>query len=59
MVSSRGFEQNPDAKEQQADQKGQGRKQRKNAVDALLENRDTEEEENLKETLGNTVSYTA
>jgi flagellar hook-length control protein FliK len=59
MVSSRGFEQNPDAKEQQADQRGQGRKQRKTAVDALLENRDTEEEENLKETLGNTVSYTA
>ncbi len=57
-VASRGFDQNADAGNGQQEQSSRGRRTRKEAVDELLADPDPQEDD-VRETLGNTVSYTA
>lgn len=60
MVSSRGFDQNSDTHDRSDNNHKNGRRVRKSLLsDIDGQDGDVKEEENLKETLGNTVSYTA
>lgn len=60
MVSSRGFDQNADTNEDASNNQKQGKRVRRNLLDELEgADEDLQEEEDLKTTLGNTVSYTA
>lgn len=60
MVSSRGFDQNNDTNTNSEDSQKQGKRVRKNLLQDLEgTEEDIQEEEDLKVTLGNTVSYTA
>lgn len=59
MVSSRGFDQNTDTNSGSSDNQKQGRRIRKSLLEELDGREEESEEEDLKSTLGNTVSYTA
>lgn len=60
MVSSRGFDQNTDTNGDSSNSQKQGKRVRRNLLDELEgADEDLQEEEDLKTTLGNTVSYTA
>lgn len=59
MVSARGFDQNTESGNNAQDGRGNGRKPKKGFLSGLDETEEKNLEEDLKEALGNTVSYTA
>ncbi|MDY5576906.1 MAG: flagellar hook-length control protein FliK [Lachnospiraceae bacterium] len=59
LVSSHGFDKNNESESDNKEQRSKNRKTGKVILDETLEAEVLEEDESLKETIGNTVSYTA
>jgi flagellar hook-length control protein FliK len=59
MVSTKGFDQEKGNNHSQESEKNKNRRVRKDILEELTKDQEDEEDESVKETLGNTVSFTA